>query len=98
MPYKDTVRKHRRLCILRALTDAADYTSNASILQDMCVGFGVQTNRSQMITELAWLKDNGFVTYDDREEFLVVTATNSGVEVAQGRTIHPEIQRPRAGV
>lgn len=97
MAYADTVRKHRRLCILRALSDASLYTSNASILQDMCIGFGVPTNRSQMITELAWLKDSGFVTYDDREEFLVVTATASGVEVSQGKTTHPEIQRPRAG-
>lgn len=95
MAYSNMLRKHRRLCILRALADAALYTSNASILQDMCVGFGVSTNRSQMITELTWLKDNDFVTYDDREEFLVVTATNSGVEVARGKQTHREIQRPR---
>lgn len=94
---KDTIRKHRRLCILRALKDAALYTSNASILQDMCVGFGVPTSRAQMVTELAWLKDIGFVTYDDREDFLVVTATHDGVEIALGRMVHPEIQRPRAG-
>jgi len=97
MAYQNTLRKHRRLCILRALADAALYTSNASILQDMCTGLGVATNRSQMITELTWLKDSGFVDYDDREEFLVVTATHGGVEIAQGKATHPEIQRPRAG-
>lgn len=91
---KDVIRKHRRLCILRALTDCAGYTSNASILRDMCLGFGVQTNASQMRTELAWLKENGFVEYDDREDFLVVTATQSGVDVAQGQSSHPDIQRP----
>ena len=81
---------------MRHLEGCADYTSNASILMDVLAGLGIQSSRSQVVTELAWLKDNGFVTYDDRADFIVVEATHSGVEIATGAARHPEIQRPAA--
>ncbi|MDJ0826969.1 MAG: hypothetical protein QNJ16_15860 [Rhodobacter sp.] len=94
--YTDTVRKHRRLGILRHLEGCAEYTSNASILEDVLRGVGVPSNRSQVITELAWLREQGFVTYDDRQDFVVATATDAGIEIARGQSAHPEIQRPRS--
>jgi len=96
--YKLTIRKHRRLSILRHLEASAEYTSNASILQDVLRGVGVPSNRSQVVTELAWLKDNGFVEYEDNVDFVVVTATASGAEIARGQATHPEIQRPQARI
>lgn len=92
--YADTLRRHRRLAILRHLADCAEYTGNASILQDVLRGVGLPSTRDQVITELAWLKEQGFVTYDDRADFIVVTASGRGVEVARGIATHPEIQRP----
>lgn len=92
--YLDTLRKHRRLAILRHLEACHDYTSNASILTDVLDGVGVTSSRAQVVTELAWLKENGFVSYEDRAEFIVVEATRSGVEIARGRSTHPDIQRP----
>lgn len=94
--YAETVRKHRRLAILRHLEACSDYTSNASILTDVLDGVGVTSSRDQVVTELAWLKDNGFVTYETTAGFIVVEATQSGVEIARGRSTHPEIQRPSA--
>ena len=94
MSYSETIRKHRRLAILRHLEACVDYTSNASILVDVLDGVGVTSTRDQVITELAWLKENGFVAYEDRAEFIVVEATRRGVEIATGRATHPEIQRP----
>ena len=94
--YSNTLNKHRRLAILRHLEKCADYTSNASILTDVLAGVGVQSTRSQVVTELAWLKENGFVTYEDRAgDFIVVEATLKGVEIADGSARHPEIQRPK---
>ena len=92
--YKDTTRKHRRLAILRHLEGCQDYRSNGSILQDVLDGVGIPTTRSQVVTELAWLKENGFVTYEDNTTFLVAEATGSGVEIARGVARHDEIQRP----
>ncbi|WP_417262612.1 hypothetical protein [Celeribacter sp.] len=93
--YNDTLRKHRRLAILRHLEACSEYTSNASILTDILNGVGVISTRSQVVTDLSWLKENGFVSYDDRAEFIVVEATNAGIEIARGLSSHPEIQRPR---
>ena len=94
--YNDTLRKHRRLSILRFLKDCAMYSSNASILEDVLNGMAVTSTRSQIITEIAWLSEQGFVTYEDRNDFVVVTATPSGVEIATGQATHPDIQRPGA--
>ncbi|TDE40941.1 hypothetical protein [Antarcticimicrobium sediminis] len=94
--YSDTLRKHRRLAILRHLEGCTDYTSNASILTDVLDGVGVTSSRSQVVTEVVWLADNGFVTNQDNDGFVVVEATQSGVEIARGRAMHPEIQRPSA--
>ena len=93
--YSDTLSKHRRLTILRHLSGCADYTSNASVLGDVLAGFGLPSTRSQVVTELTWLKENGFVDNDDHGDFVIATATQRGVEIAQGLATHPDIQRPR---
>ncbi|SMH35950.1 hypothetical protein [Maritimibacter sp. HL-12] len=93
--YAETLRKHRRLAILRHLESCAEYTSNASILGDVLDGVGIPSTRSQVLGELAWLRENGLVIYDDRSDFIVVEATRAGLEIATGVARHPEIQRPR---
>ena len=94
MSYEQTVRRHRRLAILRHLEQCSEYVSNASILTDVLAGVGIQSSRSQVTTELVWLKDNGFATLTDHGDFMVVVATQEGVEIASGVSTHPEIQRP----
>lgn len=93
--YAETLRKHRRLAILRHLEGCSEYTSNISILTDVLRGVGVQSSRSQVLTELVWLREQGFVSTTDHGEFVVATATVSGAEIARGVTFHPEIQRPQ---
>lgn len=96
MSYGNTFRKHARLAILRHLAESCEYTSNASILSDVLAGVGLVMGRSRIVTELVWLRENGFVTFDDHAGFVVVTASHEGVEIASGVTTHPEIQRPRS--
>lgn len=93
--YADTLRKHRRLAILRHLEASVEYTSNASILQDVLSGVGLPSTRDQITTEIAWLKEQGFVTAEGTA-FIVVTATARGAEIARGLATHPDIQRPSA--
>ncbi len=92
--YHATLSKHRRLAILRHLEACTDYTSNASILVDVLDGVGVTSSRDQVVTDLSWLKENGFVSYTETGAFVVVEATSRGVEIARGRATHPGIQRP----
>lgn len=98
MSYANTTSKHRRLAILRHLDDCSEYTSNASILTDVLAGVGLRSSRDQVTTELVWLKDNGMAVVQDFEDFIVVTATQQGLEVARGVTLHPGVQRRRPGV
>ncbi len=95
MSYDDDVRRHRRLAILRHLEACSEYTSNVSILTDVLRGVGIQSTRSQVITELTWLKENGMISTVDHGDFVVATASTSGVEIAQGIGSHPEVKRPR---
>ena len=92
--YGELVRRHRRLAILKHLEACAEYTSNGSILQSVLIGVGVPSTRDQVITELAWLREQGFVTCEDRADFIVVTATARGCELARGLATHPDVQRP----
>lgn len=92
--YGDLVRKHRRLAILRHLERCSNYSSNASILVDVLHGVGVTSSRDQVITEIAWLTENGLATYEGTEDFIVVTASRRGVEIARGQVTHPDVQRP----
>ena len=96
--YVGTLSKHRRLTILKFLTDSPEYTSNASILVEVCNQFGVTTTRDQVAGDIAWLKEQDMVDYADHGDFIVVNATARGVEIAQGRARHDGVQRPRPGV
>lgn len=92
--YAESLRRHRRLAILRHLEACGEYTSNASILVDVLRGVGVTSTRSQVVTELAWLAEQGLVEAVDRGDFVIATATDRGVEIARGLATHPEVQRP----
>lgn len=94
--YAATVRKHRRLAILRHLEQVSAYTANASILRDVLNGVGVGSTFDQVITEVAWLQENGMVQMYDHGDFVIAEATMRGIEIARGEATHPDIQRPRA--
>ncbi len=93
--YQTTLRAHRRLAILRHLEGCSEYTSNASVLVDVLRGVGITSTRDQVVTELAWLAENGFTENTDHGDFVITTATERGVEIARGQARHPDIQRPR---
>jgi len=95
--YAETLSKHRRLTILKFLSDSPEYTSNASILEHVCNDFGVNSSRDQIMGELDWLSEQGMVTYDDNSAFRVATATSRGVDIAQGKARNAGVQRPRPG-
>ncbi|PIE15897.1 MAG: hypothetical protein CSA68_04670 [Rhodobacterales bacterium] len=96
--YVSTLAKHRRLTILKFLADSPEYTSNASILVEVCNNFGVTSTRDQIAGEIAWLKEQGMVTHEDHDAFIVVTATTRGIEIAQGLARHDGVKRPQPGL
>lgn len=93
--YAETVSRHRRIALLRYLEEAPEYSANSSILTDMLRGLGVTSTHDQVLTELVWLKDQGFVTTEDLGSLTIATVTPRGAEIAAGVAIHPGVQRPR---
>lgn len=67
MSYAEELQQHARLAILRMLEDAPRYTSNVSIMTDLLPRFGISYSRDQVVTELAWLSEQGMLTTEDRK-------------------------------
>lgn len=93
--YAEEVSRHRRLAVLRHLAEVTDYISNASVLQGVLRSLGLPLSYDALMTELYWLREQGFVTFDPAATFVVVTATRRGVDLASGLAEHPGVQRPR---
>jgi Fe2+ or Zn2+ uptake regulation protein len=94
IPYADFLRRHRRIAILRTLSAAPGYVANESVLDDVLTAHGVTSTRDQIRTELAWLCELGFVTLEQPGGFMVATITQSGEEIATGRRVHPDVEKP----
>ena len=93
--YLETLREHARIAILRMLEEAPKYTSNVAMITALLQDFGIGFTRDQVIGEGAWLEEQGLVTRNELASGLVViTATQRGLDVAQGTVRHPGVQRP----
>lgn len=93
--YQALRRRDRRLAILAFLSECAMYTSNGDVILSVLNETGNPSTRDELVTELWWLKEQGFVGVTDHEDFLVVDATQRGVEIAAGTARHPDVSRPR---
>lgn len=92
--YDEFNRKHRRISILRILSESPEYRANDSLLAMVVNEFGIVSTRDQLRSELTWLREQGFVTLKDTASILVATMTEAGGEVAAGRRTDPGIARP----
>ena len=93
-PYSETLSRHRRLAILRHLEASSGYSANGHILTDTLRGLGITSTHDQVLTELQWLREQGYAQVEDLGGIILATATPRGVEIATGVTTHPGIQRP----
>jgi hypothetical protein len=94
MSYQETLQKHLRITLLRLLLDDPRYTMNDSMLKDLTEDYGHTPSRDKTRTELAWLKEQGLITIDGDSGVLIVTLTERGADVAQGRATVPGVKRP----
>lgn len=93
--YLETLREHARIAILRMLEEAPKYTSNVAMITALLQDFGIGFTRDQVAGEGAWLEEQGLVTRTELASgLLVITATQRGLDVAQGIVRHPGVQRP----
>lgn len=86
---------HVRIAVLRLLAEASEYRLNASIINDMVAQLGLSASRAQIMTQIAWLDEQGLVTSRDLPSGLVVaTLTERGHDAAIGRITVPGVRRP----
>lgn len=88
----------RRLVLLRALENAAQYRANALLLRRYCDFVGHVVSADRIEQDLAWLAEQGLVIRDASGEVTVVTLSVRGLDVATGRTRVPGVQTPTPGL
>lgn len=94
MSFAEHLAENRRLCILRILESAPSYRANESLLHTLVEEFGLTCTRDQVRTDLAWLRDQGFITLEQPAGVYVARITERGLDVAAGRTTVPGVKRP----
>jgi hypothetical protein len=92
--YLEDLRKHRRLVILRILSELPTNRANASLLRAGVESVGVPSTRDDMTTDIQWLVDQSLVTSEQHVSVQLVTITARGDDVANGRAIVPGVARP----
>lgn len=92
--YQEHQSRHRRLSLLRVLSEAGGYTANDSLLVTIVNDFGIVSTRDQVRSEIAWLKDHGFVTTKEIAGVTIATLTEAGGEIAAGRRTDPGVAKP----
>jgi hypothetical protein len=97
-PFNQIWIEDMRLVILRSLEQTGGYSCNDSILQDILKTFGHRCSRDQVRTELSWLKEQGYLTYEVLSTgTYIATITQRGTDVARGDITVPGIKRPGPG-
>lgn len=94
MSYAQKVREHVRVTILRLLEEDPNYTMNDSLITDLVSEFALSASRDTVRTELAWLREQGLVTFNNDAGIIIATLTERGADVALGRATVPGIKRP----
>ena len=97
MSFAKFEQEDQRLVLLRLLAEVADYKVNTSILQQGLELYGHTISRDKLHTEIAWLAEQGLVQFDQLNTVKIVTLTQRGLDVAQGRSVVPGIKRPGPG-
>lgn len=89
---------HVRLAILRLLDGQPGYCANDSVLHDAVNALGLSATRDQVRNHNAWLQEQRMVTMQLAGSGLqVVTLTERGADVANGRSVIAGVQRPAPG-
>ena len=87
----------RRLVLLKALENAAQYRANAFLLRRYCDAVGHVVSADRVEVDLAWLAEQQLVGLERTQGVTVATLTARGLDVAQGRATVPGVPKPQPG-
>lgn len=89
-------REDRRLVMLRLLAEQNGYRANSSVLHAALDALAVAASRDDVLTDLAWLAEQGLVKSNEPVPCVVVAElTARGYDVQRGMATVPGVSRPR---
>ncbi len=89
------LREHRALAILRALLRISAYRANERVLSDIIDLLALGCSREQLRSDLDALERLSLLGTHLAEAVLIITLTERGREVAEGRVMVDGVLRPR---
>lgn len=96
MSYEKILKEDARLVMLMHFQAQNDRTLDQHLLQRLLKASGRSLSMDKIRTELAWLKEQSLIRYEENDGALVATILLRGEEVAQGVVTVPGVQRPSA--
>ena len=95
MKYKEFLKKDVRLRILQLLYTDTNYALNTGVLQVALGGYGHSVSSDMVLTQGAWLEEQGLITRENLPmEVIVFTITHRGCDVVLGNINQPNVMRP----
>lgn len=93
--FAERLREDRRLVLLRLLSEQNAYRANSSVLHAGLHFLGIAASRDDVLTDLAWLRDQGLVSLAESVPgVLVAGLTSRGDDVVHGQAVVPGVSRP----
>ena len=88
------VDEDRRLVILRCLDEQPRRRGNSSLLVMLLSQWGHEVSHDRIVSDLAWLAEQGLVGREEIGEIVIATLTRRGAETAAGVVVTPGVRRP----
>jgi hypothetical protein len=89
------MKEDRRLVILRCLESVPEYTVNSKVLSLAIEDQGHMVNNDILMSDLAWLTEQGLITTaKPYHDLMVLKLTLRGLDVAEGKATVPGVKRP----
>lgn len=95
--YEAHLTEDRRLVLLRALENSAQYSAPAVLLKRFCDRLGHVVSSDRIEQDLNWLREMGLVSLAAGEGVTVATLNVRGMDVATGRARVPGVAMPQPG-
>jgi len=94
MTYRERITEARRLEVLQLLAETPGYEAGETLIfRAMTVG----TSADQLVSDLAWLDEQGLVSLSDVSGVRLAKITQRGLDVAHGLSRVPGVARPLPG-
>lgn len=95
MKYAEFVREDRLLEILLFLAVTNGYGASNYLLREAIDHKGHSISMELLKADLAWLAEHGLITVMQEEDSQIARLKQRGLDVAEGRSAHPGVKRPK---